>query len=58
MYEENCGLESVLMSWGHDEYLYQASTKKHRATNILRESERVREHGSISASHFEEWLLM
>jgi inositol oxygenase len=27
MYEENCGLESVLMSWGHDEYLYQASTK-------------------------------
>ena len=22
MYEEHCGLENVLMSWGHDEYLY------------------------------------
>lgn len=22
MYEEGCGLENVLMSWGHDEYLY------------------------------------
>jgi len=23
MYEENCGFDKVLMSWGHDEYLYQ-----------------------------------
>ena len=23
IYEENCGLDKVLMSWGHDEYLYQ-----------------------------------
>lgn len=23
IYTENCGLENVLMSWGHDEYLYQ-----------------------------------
>lgn len=23
IYEPNCGLENVLMSWGHDEYLYQ-----------------------------------
>ncbi|XP_072003700.1 inositol oxygenase isoform X1 [Engystomops pustulosus] len=23
IYEPNCGLEKVLMSWGHDEYLYQ-----------------------------------
>jgi inositol oxygenase len=22
VYEENCGLKNVLMSWGHDEYLY------------------------------------
>lgn len=22
MYERNCGLENVLMSWGHDEYLH------------------------------------
>lgn len=23
IYEENCGLENVIMSWGHDEYLYR-----------------------------------
>jgi inositol oxygenase len=23
VYKENCGLENVKMSWGHDEYLYQ-----------------------------------
>ncbi|GAM22974.1 hypothetical protein SAMD00019534_061490 [Acytostelium subglobosum LB1] len=23
VYERNCGLENVVMSWGHDEYLYQ-----------------------------------
>ncbi|KAL0867956.1 hypothetical protein ABMA27_008626 [Loxostege sticticalis] len=23
MYEPNCGLENLLMSWGHDEYLYR-----------------------------------
>lgn len=23
MYEKNCGLDKVTMSWGHDEYLYQ-----------------------------------
>lgn len=23
IYEEHCGLENVLMSWGHDEYLYR-----------------------------------
>ncbi|WP_420601883.1 inositol oxygenase family protein [Flagellimonas sp.] len=23
VYEENCGLDNVKMSWGHDEYLYQ-----------------------------------
>ena len=22
MYEKQCGIENVLMSWGHDEYLY------------------------------------
>ncbi|OWF51858.1 inositol oxygenase-like [Mizuhopecten yessoensis] len=26
MYEENCGLDKVLMSWGHDEYLYRVLT--------------------------------
>lgn len=23
MYQPHCGLENVLMSWGHDEYMYQ-----------------------------------
>ena len=23
IYEENCGLENVVMSWGHDEYMYK-----------------------------------
>lgn len=23
IYEENCGLENVIMSWGHDEYMYR-----------------------------------
>lgn len=23
MYKPNCGLENLLMSWGHDEYLYR-----------------------------------
>lgn len=23
VYEENCGLDKVMLSWGHDEYLYQ-----------------------------------
>ena len=23
IYEENCGLDKVVMSWGHDEYMYQ-----------------------------------
>jgi inositol oxygenase len=23
IYDEGCGLDNVLMSWGHDEYLYQ-----------------------------------
>jgi inositol oxygenase len=23
MYEENCGLDKVTMSWGHDEYMYR-----------------------------------
>ncbi len=25
IYEKNCGLDAVLMSWGHDEYLYQVT---------------------------------
>lgn len=35
IYEKNCGLENVLMSWGHDEYLYQVL--KHNGTTIPEE---------------------
>ena len=31
MYEPNCGLDNVLISWGHDEYLYQV-LKNHGTT--------------------------
>lgn len=27
IYDENCGLENVQMSWGHDEYIYQIAKK-------------------------------
>jgi inositol oxygenase len=23
IYKEGCGLDNVMMSWGHDEYMYQ-----------------------------------
>jgi inositol oxygenase len=23
MYERNCGLNNIMMSWGHDEYMYR-----------------------------------
>ena len=25
MYQPGCGIENLLMSWGHDEYLYQVT---------------------------------
>jgi len=30
IYKQNCGLDQVLMSWGHDEYLYQVLTQNPR----------------------------
>lgn len=32
IYKQNCGLSNVMMSWGHDEYLYQML--KHNKTTI------------------------
>ena len=34
IYEENCGLDQVAMSWGHDEYLYQV-VKNHLPQEAL-----------------------
>lgn len=41
MYKENCGLNNILMSWGHDEYMYEVlkhnkSTLPEQALNIIR----------------------
>jgi len=41
MYQENCGLKNLLMSWGHDEYMYNflkhnKSTLPEVALNIIR----------------------
>ncbi|XP_067936218.1 inositol oxygenase-like [Watersipora subatra] len=36
MYKEHCGLDNVLMSWGHDEYLYQV-LKNHPSCTLPKE---------------------
>ena len=35
MYEPNCGLDKVYVSWGHDEYLYQVL--KHNKSTLPEE---------------------
>jgi len=37
MYERNCGLDNVSMSWGHDEYLYQV-LKNHPGCSLPEEA--------------------
>jgi hypothetical protein len=36
VYKTNCGLENVMMSWGHDEYMYQVL--KHNKTTLPEEA--------------------
>ncbi|GFY02283.1 inositol oxygenase [Trichonephila clavipes] len=36
IYEENCGLENVIMSWGHDEYMYRVL--KHNKSKLPEEA--------------------
>jgi len=36
MYKPNCGLENVIMSWGHDEYMYQVL--RHNKTTLPEEA--------------------
>lgn len=41
MYEPKCGLQKLMMSWGHDEYLYRVlkhnkSTLPEQALRIIR----------------------
>ena len=37
MYSPNCGLENVMMSWGHDEYLYRV-LKNHKNCKLPEEA--------------------
>lgn len=37
MYQPNCGLDNLLMSWGHDEYLYQV-LKNHPTCTLPEEA--------------------
>ena len=37
IYEPNCGLDSVMMSWGHDEYMYQV-LKNHKTCSLPQEA--------------------
>ncbi|GFQ69386.1 inositol oxygenase [Trichonephila clavata] len=36
IYEENCGLENIIMSWGHDEYMYRVL--KHNKSKLPEEA--------------------
>lgn len=41
IYQPNCGLKNITMSWGHDEYLYRVlkhnkSTLPNQALNMIR----------------------
>ena len=35
IYREGCGIENVIMSWGHDEYLYHVSFR-HNVRHLLK----------------------
>ncbi|CAG2170447.1 unnamed protein product, partial [Oppiella nova] len=37
MYGKNCGLDEVLMSWGHDEYMYRV-LKNHKTCTLPSEA--------------------
>jgi inositol oxygenase len=49
MYEANCGLDDVLCSWGHDEYLYQVL--KHNQCNLPEEALYIIRFHSLYAHH-------
>lgn len=36
MYKPNCGIENLLLSWGHDEYLYRVLV--HNKTTLPKEA--------------------
>lgn len=49
VYKENCGLDNVVMSWGHDEYMYQVM--KHNNTTLPPQALFVIRYHSFYAMH-------
>ncbi|GAB6028619.1 hypothetical protein CHUAL_004456 [Chamberlinius hualienensis] len=50
MYSPNCGLDNVLMSWGHDEYLYQV-LKNHPTCSLPQEARYIIRYHSFYPWH-------
>lgn len=58
IYEKNCGIENLQMSWGHDEYLYQVlkhnkSTLPKQALQMIRYHSFYPWHTAGDYKHFE-----
>lgn len=58
MYQAQCGIQNLTMSWGHDEYMYRVlkhnkSTLPERACNIIRYHSFYPWHTSGNYAHFE-----
>ena len=56
VYSENCGLDNVKMSWGHDEYLYHVMKDylPKPALYIIRYHSFYTQHREEAYSHFDE----
>lgn len=58
MYQRNCGIQNLMMSWGHDEFMYRVlkhnkSTLPDIACNIIRFHSFYPWHTSGDYAHFE-----
>lgn len=59
MYKPNCGITNLLMSWGHDEYLYHVlkhnkCTLPEKGLNIIRYHSFYPWHSGREYTYFEE----
>jgi len=52
MYKENCGLDNVLISWGHDEYMYRV-LRNHSTCTLPEEALYIIRYHSFYAWHTE-----
>jgi inositol oxygenase len=51
IYTENCGLDNVLCSWGHDEYLYQILSSDKNPNTIPEQGKYIIRYHSLYAYH-------